>query len=246
MALFLCGICPVVAEEAVAPTVLEKPTAAGVLQPSRFTYRATYRRGLPIQGTAVRELSRLPDGRWNYRFEVRSLLVDLTENVVLDWHEGRLRPHHYSYERDGWPTDRRGTVTFDWHTLTVVNDIGRHPWSMSIPADALDKLGYQLQLRLDLQAGLRHMTYALADGGKLKQATFQVVGEEVLDTEHGPVRSVIVERVPEEGNRRRSRLWLATDWYYLVVRMKQKEADGETYEIFLHSARIGDLRIGSP
>lgn len=222
------------------------PQLHAALLPTRATYRATYRKGIPIPGSAIRELTPLPNGQWNYRFEVRSLIVDITENVTLDWAGGKLRPHLYTYDRDGWRMDRKGSVTFNWEAMTVLNDIGNYPWTMQIPQGALDKLGYQLQLRMDLQAGHRQMTYFIADGGKLKQTRFAVVGEEILDTEHGQVSTVIVERTPQKGNKRQSRLWMAINWHYLLVRMKQKEADGETYEIFLQSATIGDLRIGKP
>ncbi|MBK8970426.1 MAG: DUF3108 domain-containing protein [Hahellaceae bacterium] len=62
---------------------------------------------------------------------------------------------------------------------------------MAIPDDALDKLGCQLQLRMDLAAGQTTMTYRIADGGKLKENRFAVVGEETLRTEHAQVPPIV-------------------------------------------------------
>lgn len=225
---------------------LDETPALQTLLPTRATYRATYRKGIPLSGSATRVLEQQADGQWNYRFEVRSLMLDITETVRFEWTGRRVRPMLYTYDRDTWRTERHGIVTFDWDHLTVTNDIEGKPWHMAIPDDALDKLGYQLQLRMDLAAGQTQMTYRIADGGKLKENRFAVVGEETLRTEHGQVPTLIVERLVKPGSKRRSRLWMAKDWHFLLVQMLQKEIDGETYEIFLQSATIGDLTIGQP
>lgn len=249
LTLALIGFCiPTNAET--PPEKESTPRAMSVLVqtllPTRATYRATYRKGIPINGTATRVLEQQADGQWNYRFEVRSLMLDITETVRFEWTGRRVRPFFYTYDRDTWRTERHGTVAFDWDQLTVTNNIEDKPWHMAIPDDALDKLGYQLQLRMDLAAGQTTMTYRIADGGKLKENRFAVVGEETLRTEHGQVPTLIVERLVKPGSKRRSRLWMAKDWHFLLVQMLQKEIDGEIYEIFLESASIGDLTIGQP
>ena len=112
---------------------------------------------------------------------------------------------------------------------------------MVIPNGAVDKLGYQLQMRLDLLTGKKSLVYQVADGGYLKEFSFIRQGEELLHTELGEVTAVIVKKVRSESDQRESTLWFAKELDYLLVKLIQVEADGERYEINLESIQSGDI-----
>jgi hypothetical protein len=102
-----------------------------------------------------------------------------------------------------------------------------------VPTGTQDKLSYQLQLRLDLLAGKTDMTYAVADGGKLKEYRFKVTGEEQIDTPYGRYNAVRVMRDRGEDADRETLIWLAPELDYLIVRLEQTESDGKTYALLL-------------
>ncbi|QCF26356.1 DUF3108 domain-containing protein [Hydrocarboniclastica marina] len=215
------------------------------LNPIKAKYSASLEKGIPFNGSATRSLKQRDDGLWEYRFYVDSFIADIRESLLLEWNGHQVIPLEYRYELSGWMIpDRAAKLDFDWNKYRVRNDIKDKPWYMDIHRGVLDKLGFQLQLRQDLKAGKRRMIYEIADGGKLKEYEFSVVGDRKLKTKnHGTVDTVLVEKVREPYKKRETHLWFAPEWDYLLVRMVQVESDGTRYEINLDEARLPDKRI---
>lgn len=202
------------------------------LKPSVAEYSATFKNGIPISGTASHTLIQLSHNIWRYQFNVDSLFADVHESVYFQWQQGRVVPITYHYKRSGWAvSNRRATLEFNWKENKVLNDVQGIPWSMEIPDNAIDKLGYQLQIKLDLMNGKQDLKYQVADGGYLKTFHFTIQREEVIQTELGEVTAVVVKKVRSESNKRDSTLWFAKDWEYLLVKLIQVESDGQRYEI---------------
>lgn len=202
------------------------------LKPSTAEYSASFKSGIPINGTATHTLIQLSHNIWRYQLNVDSLFADVNESVYFQFNNGKVVPITYHYQRSGWAVnDRSATLEFNWQKRKVLNDVQGFPWSMDIPHNAIDKLGYQLQIKLDLMAGKQDLVYQVADGGYLKEFRFNIKGEETIDTELGEVTAVVVKKVRSEAVQRDSTLWFAKEWDYLLVKLIQIESDGERYEI---------------
>ena len=217
---------------------LSSALAALELKSSVTQYKASFENGLPISGTATHTLVQLSNNVWRYQFNVDSFFAEINESVYFQWTGEKIVPITYHFKRSGWAvTNRRATLEFNWKENKVLNDVQGIPWSMAIPEGAIDKLGYQLQLRLDLKAGKQDLRYQVADGGYLKEFRFERQGEETLSTELGDVTAIIVKKVRTESDKRDSILWFAKEWDYLLVKLTQVEADGERYEINIESTK---------
>lgn len=214
------------------------------LNPQTSIYKATLDHGISFNGKAVRRLSQRKDGLWEFHFDVTSFIADIHESVVFRWTGRQVMPLHYRYELTGWAVpDRDAKLDFDWDKDQVRNDVQNKPWNMPIHPGVLDRLGFQLQLRQDLKAGKKRMTYYIADGGKLKDYEFAVVNEGPLDTKHGTINTIQVDQVRDPHNHKReTHLWFVPQWDYLLVRMIQIE-NGTKYEIYLDSAQLPDKTI---
>ncbi len=213
---------------------------ADLPQPFIATYQAEYS-GLNV--TATRSLKAIDDHTMELRFSAKSWLASFEETSRFSWKDsGQLVPERYSYLRSGLGRDRQAELNFDWHTNTVVNNVQNKPWRMQIPDNVLDKLSYQLQLRHDLLNHKPSMNYKVADGGRLKEYEFKVLGEEVLDTRVGRLMTTKVKRVRDD-NERITYLWLANDWDHLVVKIQQQEEDGQHYEINLAAAELNGTPV---
>ncbi len=209
------------------------------LKPSVAEYSATFKNGIPISGTANHTLVQLSHNIWRYQFNVDSFFADVNESVYFQWNNGRVVPITYHYKRTGWAvSNRKATLEFNWKEHTVLNDVQGIPWSMAIPDNAIDKLGYQLQIKLDLMEGKQDLVYHVADGGHLKEFHFSIQGEEIIQTELGEVFAVVVKKIRSESDKRDSTLWFAKQWDYLLVKLIQIESDGERYEINIKSTDV--------
>jgi hypothetical protein len=152
-----------------------------------------------------------------------------------------IRPLFYRYMRSGRRSTRTAELTFDWKTSTVVNNVDDSRWEMTIPAGTLDKLSTQLGIMLELQNGATEKTFAVADGGKLKQYAFKAIGTETVELPAGNFETVKLHRVGD-STQKLTTIWCAPELHYLPVRILQHNEDQSEYrrdlEDFSESLRL--------
>lgn len=220
--------------------VIAFPAFAQLPHPFTATYQAEIK-GFSV--TAQRSLSVRKDGLLELSFSARSLFAQIDESSRFNWLEGgQLQPQHYEYHRTGLGRDRHAKLSFDWPALTVTNDVQDKAWKMPLPAQAQDKLSYQLQLRHDLINQRTDMQYEVADGGKLKTYGFELLGNEVLSTPLGSFNTVKVKRFRSHSDRQ-TIIWLAPDWDHLIIRIQHTSKDGKDYEISLAQAQVNGRTV---
>lgn len=219
-------------------------TQALELIPHRAGYNANIEKGISLKGDAIRELKKLEDGRWHYRFDVKSFVADIDESVVFSWQNDHAIPARYDYELKGMMIkDRLQKVDFDWTNQQAIGKERNSDWRIAIPELALDRLGYQLQLLADVQNRKTVMHYQIVHKGKVRPSTFQVMREENIDTVFGKVTSIMLEKVREESSKRITHLWFSKEHPFLLLKMKQIEEDGEEYEIIVKWAEFNGKRL---
>jgi hypothetical protein len=83
------------------------------------------------------------------------------------------------------------------------------------------------------------MSYQVVDGDEVETYDFRVLGEEVVRTKAGLIDAIKVERVrdPTQSSRK-TILWFAKDWEFLLVRLHQVEKDGKEYQIMLKEGSV--------
>ncbi len=213
-----------------------------LISPSTFAaepvipdFEATYdltRAGITY-GENRRTFKRVDDGRYQFESSTRSVgfaaffIKDtIYEKSILRYSadDNRLLPESYHYARSG-KKERHVDLSFDRESNRVVNRINDDPWVMDVPADALDKLSYQLQIMLDA-GGETNFSYPIADGGKLKHYEIERVREETLKTAIGRYQTVVLRR---KSGKRETTIWCAPALNYLPIKIMQREKDGGEY-----------------
>lgn len=212
------------------------PAQADTAQLPAFkaTYTTAFDMGISLSGEAVRQLQRTENGQWRFSSEAAAMMAGISEITRFDYRPSEtITPLSYRYHRKVLGKSRKASIDFDWSRQSVTTVVKDKPWKMQVPAGTQDKLSYQLQLRLDLLAGKTRMVYPVADGGKLKEYRFKVVGEEEIDTPYGRYNAVRVMRDRGADADRETLIWLAPELDYLIVRLEQTESDGKTYALLL-------------
>jgi len=206
-------------------------------------------------GTSTISLANEADGRYRYESSstptplVSWLLKDkLQETSIGTLTDNGVRPDTYHYDRSGGRKERQAKLSFDWQSMTVSNHVEDSRWKMDIPADTLDKLASQLAMMLALRAGETDINFKIADGGKLKEYRFRVVGREALELPAGTFETVKIIKVRENKNRE-TFVWCAPALNYLPVRIWQREKDDAEYTSelaeFSESLRV-ETEAGQP
>jgi len=122
--------------------------------------------------------------------------------------------------------------------MTVENNVQDSPWKMDIPQGTLDKLVAQLGMMFALGKGENEVTFNIADGGKLKEYRFKVLGHETLELPAGTFKTVKITKL-RDNKKRETYFWCAPELNYLPVRIWQREKDEAIYQSDLESFTPG-------
>jgi len=207
------------------------------------SYQATYSaefNGMEIEAT--HRLEQLDSGQYRETLKARNILGKIDEQALFSVSEKQqIIPQEYRYQRSLIGIKRSESQIFDWPNKTVEYSKDDKTKSVAIDSGLLDVITHKLQLRRDLQSGKEILSYPVISRGKLKQYVYQVIANEVLETAIGPLNTVKVQRVREDG-KRQTIIWLATDWDYLAVRLEQKE-NGDNHQMKILNGKINNLPI---
>lgn len=203
-------------------------------------YSAKIKKGVSIDGKAIRSLKQLEANKWLYSFEVESFIADIKESSLIILKEDRVQALEYNYKLSAFlMSDRKRRVHFDWIDNLANSSLRKNKWQLAeIPDNTYDRLSYQLQLLLDVSNNKTAMTYHIAHKAKLRESQFVVLGEELIQTRFGELRSIAAKKQRDDNAKRETYLWFSKDFPLILLKMTQKEKDGEEYEIELSSATI--------
>ncbi|HKK57583.1 DUF3108 domain-containing protein [Marinobacter sp.] len=238
----LLGIYPATAADSGTGSGAEPETGAqsSSLLPLEVSYKASMEKGFALSGEARRTLQERSGGIWHYQTDVDSLIADIDESLIFRWEDGQVVPLRYRYSLSGFMIkDRKQAIDFDWDNGVATGHHRGRKFSLALEEGALDPMGYQLQLRQDIKAGQRDMTYRVIDKGRYDTDRFAVIDEETLTSNGERLTTLKAEKVRDDDSKRKTLMWFAPDQDYLLVRLLQIEPDGSEYEISLAEARLG-------
>lgn len=213
--------------------LLALPVQALEIKPFSASYTADWKQ-VPISGTAGRSLKAQDNGRWELDFEASMLVASLNERSTFRMENDAFLPLTYRFDRSGLGKGKQVELDFDWTEKQVLGNDRGNPVRVALNRGMLDKSTYQLALQHDVAAGKHSMSYQVVDGDEIETYDFRVLGEERVRTKAGLIDAIKVERVrdPTQSSRK-TVLWFAKDWDYLLVRLHQVEKDGKEYQIML-------------
>lgn len=219
-------------------------TATDVLQPFAASYTANWQ-ALPFSGKAERSLVRQGE-HWQLQFKASAYIASITETSTFSHEQGRIIPLHYSLRSSGLGKTRNTRQNYNHQNGQLTLSKHKSPAiSAPIVADAMDQFSAQLALQMDVAQGQQHMTYQVQEGDELDSYEFRVSGEEIISTPAGKLLTTRVERVRHGASKRKTVLWFANDWNFMLVQLQQVESDGKEYVIKLKSGSVNGRTVRS-
>lgn len=203
------------------------------------TYSATFN-GIPIDVT--RKLSSTAEG-YAVTVTAKNWLGNMQE--IEKFHidnEDRILVDSYSSQRRFFGVSRRENLVIDRKRALALYDAKKKYRKIPLMDNYFGPLGYQLQMSRDLAKTQNKYCYQVLMRGKVKDYCFVPTGAQVLDTALGKINTVQMRRIREDQERE-TVFWLAPQWDYLLVKLWQKEEDGETYEIVLSGATVDGKQL---
>ncbi|MFT6113984.1 MAG: hypothetical protein ACJA10_000920 [Oleispira sp.] len=210
-------------------------------------YNATWTGGwFPINVDAQRSLRYQEDGSAVLTFEADSAIAGLEETSTFRFLDNTIQPLQYRYLRTGLFKEPDRNQLFSWQQKKIIDGDDQTIFEGHWHDQVQDNLSYNLQASIDLKQGKTQFTYPVFDRKKIKEFKFQMVGFETLNTQVGNIRTVKVEQIEKKKDKKKTYIWFAKDYEFLLVRLQQKQKDGQMYQIDLTAANINGKTLGKP
>jgi hypothetical protein len=191
------------------------------LKPYHLSYKTTAK-GLSMN--LERSLKLTEKGDYLLTNQGKILLAGFIETSVFEQHDGNITPNRYVYKGTGLISQKRELV-FDTEA-NIIKSYDKKTWhELELTPTTYDRVSQLEQLRLSLIQGADpKMGFAveIADRRKIKQYKLDYAGEEIIETELGPIPTIRFHRGAKDDERE-SNIWLAPDWDFLMVKTTHVE-----------------------
>jgi len=212
---------------------------AAPLSPFSAIYVAKFN-GMPVE--ARRELVKVGDG-YRVSISASNALGEMSQSEEFGLDDvGAIQLKQYHSQQRFF-----GIAKVEDLIVDPVKNIARYTRNdkrqeIPLAPGYLGPMSYQLQLARDLNARRSSYQYQVLNRGKVKDYRFDPVGEEVVNTPLGAIQTVKVRRVRDDQERE-TVFWMAPDLDFLLIKLWQREEDGQNYELTLSAATINGKPI---
>jgi hypothetical protein len=217
----------------------DSATDAPLLVPYTAQYKTTAR---GIGMTVTRELQQTGD-EFVLTNGGKIMVVGFHEVSVFSVEDARIVPESYFYRGTGM-VKRRRELHFS-PGAGKIDSLYKDEWyDLPYTETTLDRMNQLEQLRLillDQDGDSRDISLRVADGKRVKESRLVLVAEETLETPMGPVDTLHYSRLHEAADRK-SDIWVAPEWDYLMVRTLHVE-DGDPVEMILTNATLDGVAL---
>jgi hypothetical protein len=165
------------------------------------------------------------------------------ESSRFNWINDKLQPNAYRYSQSGIAS-KQEQVRFDWENNIATSTEDDDSWEHPLFPSVVDKLSYQLLLRLELQrTDNTEIEFQVIDTDEVETHLYRVSGTELTETSLGLLNTLKIERVREGNSNRSTIFWLASDWDMLLVRFLQTDSAGSETELLLQQAVVAGQQL---
>jgi len=210
------------------------------LKPYTAQY-VTKTRGLSIK--LDRKLVQKKDGSFELNNGGSIFVAGFNEVANFRVENARLIPGTYIYQGKGL-MNRRREVHFTPGAKKARSLYKENWYDLPSSDNTFDRMSQMEEMRLQLMQDdtpRESFTVTVADGKRVKDYRLDYVGEEILDTPVGKIKTLHFERLHDDPDRT-SDTWLAPDWDYMMVKTVHVE-DGSPVVVTLTGGKIGGVTI---
>ncbi len=188
----------------------------------------------PTDGENRLKVSR--DGtRYSVDFQLDHWMVSVDQKARFAVDDCKVRPLSYrDTSKRPLKDESTQTLDFDWvhHEAHYRGDATQKTFPLTGPT--YDPISLFFEARCELMAGQKDFAYPVIRKGSVKTQRYRVVGTRSVQTGLGEFEALVVERV-RSSSKRRTRLYVAPDLDYLLVRIEHRENSLLTVSVTLQT-----------
>jgi Protein of unknown function (DUF3108) len=212
---------------------------AGELRPFEASYNWIWR-GMGVASTTLK-LEKTGD-TWTYtsKSEPRGIGRMLSQRPktvsVLRATADGVQPLSYKGDDGTSSTKRTIDVQYDWEKHRITGVYEQTPVDLPLTPGVQDDSSVQVAMMVELLAGRTPERFSLLDKNSVREYIYTREGEEKLQTELGPVQTVIY-RSQRKNSPHVNRYWCAPERGYIPMRVEQKRGDEVQWAMEIQSLK---------
>jgi len=144
-----------------------------------------------------------------------------------------LLPVHYLYQF-GDKKNKTYSADFDWESKKINLHSEKGDQKLALAEGTQDLLSFMYQFMF--VAPLQNMQLSITNGKKIGVYEYSFEGEETIATKMGDLNTIHILRMAAEGEKK-TELWLALDYQYVPVKIRETEKDGNVFELLATSLK---------
>lgn len=161
------------------------------------------------------------------------LIPDLLQTSEGNLTQSGLQPEHYLYQF-GNKANKTFNAYFDWHNQQLSLHSANGDQLLNLPSGAQDLLSFMYQFMF--VAPMQSMHLSITNGKKIGSYDYSFEGEEIIATKIGDINTMHLMRIGAEIEKK-TELWLALDYQYVPVKIRETEKQGKVYELLMTSLK---------
>lgn len=233
--------------------VLPSP-AAGVEPAASQPFSARYEllRDGRVLGEAQLTLARGSDDTWRFETNTRGTRglasvarAEINERSTFRWRGLIPELVEYDYRQSVAMRRRERSLRVDAASNSIISRQDDRSWELRFEEGVVDRHAVAIGIIAAVAAGRADLAFRVADRDDVESQRYRVAGRERVDVRAGSFDAVLIERIREKPGRDTD-TWLAPELGYLAVRIRHREADGETLEMRLVSHDLGTATAAPP
>jgi hypothetical protein len=143
--------------------------------------------------------------------------------------EKGLQPTYYLYQF-GDKKNKTYQADFDWSAGQLHLHNAKADKSIPLAEGTQDLLSFMYQFMF--VQPLQTMQLSITNGKKIGIYAYAFEGEDTLNSQMGELNTVHLSRASSE-NEKKTELWLAIDYQYVPVKIRETDKDGKVYELLV-------------
>jgi hypothetical protein len=161
------------------------------------------------------------------------LIPDLLQTSEGNLTQSGLQPEHYLYQF-GNKANKTFNAYFDWHNQQLSLHSANGDQLLNLPSGTQDLLSFMYQFMF--VAPMQSMHLSITNGKKIGSYDYSFEGEEIITTKIGDINTMHLMRIGAESEKK-TELWLALDYQYVPVKIRETEKQGKVYELLMTSLK---------
>jgi hypothetical protein len=203
-------------------------------------------------GEARMSLARGSDDTWRFESETRGTRgmasmagVEISERSTFRWRGHLPELVEYDYRHRVAIRRRERSLRVDADENAILSRQDDREWLLRFEEGVTDRNAVALGLIASVAAGRADLSFRVADRDDVESQRYRIGGRERVGVPAGEFDAIRIERIREKPGRETD-TWLAPALAYLPVRIRHREADGDTLELRLVSHDLGAATAAPP